>query len=151
MSVLVILNTDIFCLFHAAAILNLLTCVCLWIVSYKKNFAPLIFIQYKSATQRHEYWCEDGNLIFLSLCFTLQINKNFHGISLYVKISMLLNYVAFLSFKLFCGNFLFEKRNLMCSQTNLLFVGCHEYRSVYETESWRLSCSVQAISWSLDI
>jgi len=48
---------------------------------------------------------------------------------------MLLNYVAFLGFKFFCENFLFEKRNLMCSQMNLLFVGCHEYRSIYERKS----------------
>jgi hypothetical protein len=59
---------------------------------------------------------------------------------------MLLNYVAFLSFILFCGNFLFEKHNLVCSQTNLLFVACHEYRSIYERKSWRLNFSVQDIS-----
>lgn len=138
-------------MFHTAAILNLLTCVCLRFVSNIKNFATLIFIQYKSATQRHEYWCEDDNLIFLSLCFTLQINKNFHRISLHVKISMLLNYLAFLSFILFCGNFLFEKHNLVCSQTNLLFVGCHEYRPICERKSWRLNCSVPDISWSFHI
>jgi hypothetical protein len=86
----VIYNSDIvFFFLHTAAALNILTCVCSRIVSYKKYFTPLIFIPCKSATQRNEYWCERDNLIFLGLCFKLQINNIFIWFLLYVKISVL--------------------------------------------------------------